>query len=275
MTQNDPEQLAARTALFPQMQAIARHETLPLFRADPAVDNKLENTGAFDPVTQADRGCEKALRALILERFANDGIIGEEYGTQNEQADYVWVIDPIDGTRAYVSGVPLWGTLVGLMHQGKPVASLAFQPFINEAFALNEQGPVWSQGNQTRRLQTRACAQLSTATMMTTTPALFDPKERSAYDQVESQVRSIRYGTDWYAYALIAAGTCDIVIESGLSPYDILPLVALIEAAGGQATDWSGRPLRAQSDGFTGQVLAVGDPKMNKRLLPMLAPAVL
>lgn len=271
MPQSSPalhDALGLRESLFEQMQAISRATTLHLFRQPVEIDNK--KAVGFDPVTQADRGCEQALRALIEQTFPDDGIFGEEFGTVRAQADYLWIIDPIDGTRAYISGIPLWGTLVGLLHRGVPVAGLAFQPFIDEAFICRNGTALWSKDGQERALSTGACSSLASATLMTTTPALFDAGERARYDRIERRVRSVRYGTDWYAYAMIASGCCDIVIESGLSPYDILPLAALIEAAGGCVTDWQGEKLRPDQAGFSGQVLALGDPDRLPELVEAL-----
>ena len=274
MSETDQTAIAARTALFPAMRAIAQRETLPYFRTAMAIDNKQADIGAYDPVTAADRNCESALRALIEENFPQDGIFGEEFGNVRLDAPFVWVIDPIDGTRAFVAGMPLWGMLVGLTHQGKPVAGLAYQPFIDEAFAAPGDGSaIWSKGEETQAMATRTATSLETAMLMTTTPALFDAEERAVYDRLEASVRNVRYGGDWYGYALVAAGTNDIVVESGLSPYDILALVPIIEAAGGAVTDWRGVPLAALSSSFTGQVLAVGDKALIAPVSAILAPA--
>lgn len=273
LTQTEADALAQRTALFDAMKAASRTTTLASFRTDLAIDNKLAAIGGYDPVTQADRGCEKALRALIEERFPNDGIFGEEFGNVRLDAPFVWVIDPIDGTRAFVSGVPLWGTLVGISLRGQPVAGLGFQPFIDEAFSAGPWGAHWAKGEALRALKTRPCARLADASLMTTTPALFGPTERGAYDALENSVRSVRYGTDWYAYALVAAGTADIVVESGLSPYDIAALIPIIEQAGGRITDWHGKRLLNITQSFNGQVLALGDPALAGPVLEILRPA--
>ena len=274
MTDSDRSRpVAARTALFAQMQTIARRETLAFFRTPLNIDNKLAGSGGYDPVTAADRNCEEALRTLIEARFPEDGILGEEFGNVRLDARFVWVIDPIDGTRAFVAGVPLWGMLVGLAEKGKPTAGLAFQPFIGEAFSAAGNEATWSKDGESRRLSTRRCPGFETATLMTTTPALFDARERAAYDILESKVRAVRYGTDWYAYALVACGTADIVVESGLSLYDILALVPLIEASGGAVTDWKGDPLTDIEGPFSGQVLAVGDKAMIPQAVELLRPA--
>lgn len=269
--------LADRAALFAQMQQISVSQTVPLFRTGVGVENKNAPGQEFDPVTEADRNCEQALRTLIEAHFPTDGIIGEEFGTVRLDSDYLWVIDPIDGTRAFVAGVPLWGTLVGILYKGKPMATFACQPFIGEAFTAictdQTRHAHWSKAQETRALRTRACSDLQTATLMTTTPALFSADELTCYKQIEDQTRSVRYGADWYAYALVASGTCDIVIESELSSYDILPLVAMIEAAGGVVTDWRGEPLASGRSFTKGQVIAAGDAGMLPKLVELLAPA--
>ncbi|MFK7792711.1 MAG: inositol monophosphatase family protein [Devosiaceae bacterium] len=268
------DETSARAALFEPIKAIAREVTLPAFRADIAVENKLAGEDGFDPVTAADMGCEEAIRALIETHFPQDGIFGEEFSNVRLDAPFIWVIDPIDGTRAFVSGVPLWGTLVGLTHTGLPVAGLGYQPFIGEAFsAVQHKGAHWRKGEATKTLRTRPCHTMGGATLMTTTPALFNAQERTVYDMLEQQVRSVRYGTDWYSYALIAAGTVDIVVESGLSPYDILALIPIVEAAGGSIVDWRGKPITNITDSFSGQVIAVGDPSLLPSVTAILAPA--
>ncbi|MBV6656385.1 MAG: histidinol-phosphatase [Devosiaceae bacterium] len=262
--------MAARTALFQAIREAADTNTLPLFRARPDVENKAPD-GAFDPVTEADRACERAIRALIEASFPDDGIIGEEYGTVRPEAAFQWIIDPIDGTRAYVSGVPLWGTLVGLLHNGRPCAGMGYQPYIGEAFVNAGSSAMHLHRGTEKPLSTRPCTELSAATLFTTTPALFGREERPCYDAVEKAARANRYGADWYGYALVASGTTDIVIETGLAVYDILPLVPIIEGAGGLVCNWRGAPLTPE--GFTGQVLALGDAALKPALLDALAPA--
>ena len=270
-------ELDQRIGLFSEIERISHRTTVPSFRAGISVDNKRAEGDGYDPVTEADRTCEREIRALIETHFPDDGIIGEEYGTVRADAPYVWVIDPIDGTRAYVAGVPLWGTLVGIMTGGKPVGGFAGQPFIGERFStrLSPQGveAFWSKGEEERVLTSRACANLSEASLATTTPELFSEQERLAYNHLEGLVQAVRYGMDWYAYALIASGTLDVVVESGLSTYDILPLVPIIEAAGGIVIDWSGRSLSATDDTFTGQVIALGDRALAEPVLNLLATA--
>jgi histidinol phosphatase-like enzyme (inositol monophosphatase family) len=265
--------LAERVALFEPIKMISRQITVPHFRAGGAVDNKLAGSGDFDPVTEADRACETAIRALIEKHFPDDGIFGEEHGNVRLDAPFIWVIDPIDGTRAFVSGVPLWGTLVGITYQGRPAAGLGYQPYIDEAFSSNGQASVWAKAEQTKSLRTRSSNTLTNATLFTTTPALFSTQERPAYDALENAVRSVRYGTDWYGYALLAAGTVDVVVESGLSAYDICALIPIIEAAGGCVMDWHGNALTNITNAFNGQVVALGDASLADDVLGYLQPA--
>ncbi|MEM6711415.1 MAG: inositol monophosphatase family protein [Pseudomonadota bacterium] len=270
MALQSTDPIAQRTDLFAALQKISQTETLPLFRTAIEVDNKKASAGWFDPVTKADRACEEKLRALIRQHFPSDGIFGEEYGAEKLDARFVWVIDPIDGTRAFICGVPLWGTLIGLLENGIPVAGLGYQPFIDEAFHISGDEPHHVMRGKTAKLQTRRCSALSQATLLTTTPALFIGEDRAAYNALEEAVRTVRYGTDWYGYALVASGSADIVVETGLSLYDIVAQIPLIEAAGGAVTDWSGRRLIEQNlldeEAFTGQIIAVGD----RQLVPLV-----
>ena len=206
------------------------------------------------------------MRRLIAETFPAHGVIGEEYGRDRPEADYVWVLDPIDGTKSFVSGLPTWGTLIGLMHLGQPVYGMMAQPFTRERFtgdgkrarlrtlalAHGDKPPTeWA----TRSLHTRSCASLAEATLMTTSPALIrDESDRAAYARVEKQVRLTRYGGDCYAYCALAAGFVDLVIDTNMKPHDIVALVPIIEGAGGMVTTWDGEPA---ANG--GRILAAGD----------------
>lgn len=228
-----------------RIAAIAARETLARFRLPGLVANKV--TGSFDPVTEADRETEKALRALIKAEFPDHGILGEEFGSEGAGARHVWVVDPIDGTRSFISGIPLWGTLVGLTVDGDAVAGMMAQPFIGELFYATGDGANYEGPHGKVRLSTRSTKSLSEATLCTTTPAIFEPHRRGSFDRLERQVRLSRYGTDCYAYCMLAAGQIDLVVESGLLPYDIVALIPIIEQAGGVVTDWDGGP--AESGG--------------------------
>jgi myo-inositol-1(or 4)-monophosphatase len=187
---------------------------LPLFRTALAIDNKLKGH-SFDPVTAADRAAEAIMRDLIAARFPDHGILGEEFGSDRIDSEHVWVLDPIDGTRAFISGLPTWGTLIGLTVAGKPIQGLMNQPFTGERFAGDTQRAWYRGPDGARDLKTRPCASLAEAVLLTTTPALFQSDERAIYDQIEASVRLARYGTDCYGYAMVAAGQADVVIESG------------------------------------------------------------
>lgn len=241
----------------------------PLFRTTLAVDNKLD-AGRFDPVTAADRAAEAAMRELIAATYPDHGILGEEFGNERIDADYVWVLDPIDGTRAFICGLPTWATLIGLTEAGRPALGAMNQPFTGERFA-GDTKRAWYRGPDGQRdLKTRPCATLADAVMLTTTPALFTPTERPIYDAIEAGVRLARYGTDCYGYAMIAAGQADLVIESGLKPYDIVALIPIIEGAGGVVTNWTGG-----SAASGGQVVASGDKRLHEIALTRLSNAAI
>jgi len=246
-----------------QVAAAAAAETLPRFRQNGAVTNKL--SGGFDPVTEADRSAEQAIRRLIREHFPDHGIVGEEFGTEKGDSRHLWIIDPIDGTRAFISGLPLWGTLVGLTIDGDAVAGLMSQPFTGELYYADKNGAYYEGPGQPRRLATRRTTSLGDATLCTTTPSLFDGKRRALYDRVEQAVRLPRYGTDCYGYAMVAAGHVDLVIESGLQAYDIVALIPIIEQAGGVVTTWAGEPAEAGGD-----IVAAATPELHAQALEFL-----
>jgi len=248
------------------MRRIARAaaaETLPRFRVEGAVTNKIP--GEFDPVTEADRESERAIRALIASEFPGHGILGEEFGSENLASSQVWVIDPIDGTRAFISGVPTWGTLVGLTVDGDAVAGMMSQPFTGELFYANASGAHYEGPGGAKRLRTRATARLDEATLFTTTPALFKGESRGIYDRFEAKVRLARYGIDCYAFAMLAAGGVDIVVDSDLKPYDIVALIPIIEKAGGVITTFDGG---APENG--GDILAAATPELHAAAMEAL-----
>ncbi|MEP1934076.1 MAG: histidinol-phosphatase [Roseibium sp.] len=237
---------------------------MPHFRQGFTVDNKWE-TG-FDPVTVADKNGETVMRALINKYHPDHGILGEEHGAENLDAENVWVLDPIDGTRAFITGLPTWGSLIGLKTSGKPSLGMMMQPYIGERFA-GDCHSAWFLGPQGQSvLKTRSCNELKEATIFTTSPALFSETERPEFDRIEAEARLSRYGTDCYAFCMVAAGHADVTIETGLQPYDIVALVPIIEGAGGVVTTWSGG---SPTDG--GQILASGDPRLHDIMLRELA----
>ena len=252
-----------------ELNAAAAAAVLPLFRADHGLEDK-GGRGGFDPVTNADRGAEAAIRRLIAERFPDHGVIGEEEGADRPEAEFVWVVDPIDGTRAFVAGLPVWTTLIGLRFQGAPVLGSIAQPYLREFFIGS---PVLGSRLVTpdgeRRLQVRDCPELTGAVIATTDPQLFNGAELAAWTQVRAAARLTRLGCDAYAYAMVALGTLDMVIESGLKSWDVEAAVPLIEGAGGLVCDWRGR--RIGRDG--GQMVMAGDPRCLKAALTALSRA--
>lgn len=246
------------------LAAAAEAETMPRFRQLPTVVNKLGS--GFDPVTEADREAERAIRALIGETFPDDGILGEEFGLANADAARQWIIDPIDGTRAFISGIPLWGTLVGLTSGGRAVAGMMSQPFTGELYLANDSGAFLEHRQGKQRLSTSRVESLPEATMCTTTPALFSPTQREAYDRLENEVRLARYGTDCYAYAMLAAGHVDLVVEPGLNAYDIAALIPIIEQAGGVVTTFDGgRPENG------GNIIAAANARLHEQARAFVA----
>ncbi len=252
-------------AFLDEMADVSGRAILPYFRQRLDVENKLGD-GAFDPVTVADRAAEAAMRRLIAERHPDHGILGEEYGREREDAEHVWVLDPIDGTRAFISGLPVWGTLIGLKHDGRPVLGTMHQPFTRERFTGDGRRSWYRGPDGVKALKSRPCRSLESAVLFTTTPALFSTEDRAAYDRVESRVRLARYGVDCYAYCMVASGFVDVVIEAGLQPYDIVALIPVIEGAGGVVTSWDGG---SAVDG--GRIVASGDPRLHEIVLKRLA----
>lgn len=247
-----------------RLAAAAAAETLPLFRSASLIENK--DAGGFDPVTAADKQAEAAIRALIEEEYPDDGIIGEEFGSVRQASPHVWIIDPIDGTRAFISGLPVWGTLVGLRIEGAARIGFMSQPYTGELFVADgEKSVLLRDGEAPRRLATRKHHAVGEATLFTTTPVLFQGTARDAYDRLEGKVRLARYGCDCYAFAMLAAGFADIVIEAGLKTYDIAALIPLIEQAGGVVTTWDGANA---VDG--GDVIAAATPELHAAALDIL-----
>ena len=241
---------------------------LPLFRAEHGLEDK-GGPGAFDPVTAADRGAEAAIRQAVAARFPDHGFLGEEYGADRADAEFVWVLDPIDGTRAFISGLPVWTTLIGLRHQGRPVVGVIAQPYLGEIFVGTALGSRLIRPSGTRTLAVRSCPRLDQALIATTDPILFSPAERAAWDKLRAGVRLARLGCDAYAYAMVAAGSMDMVVEAGLKAWDIEAAIPLLEGAGGRVTDWRGAPVGSTG----GQIVIAGDPACLDQALENLSPA--
>lgn len=241
---------------------LAAQETLAAFRQDIAIDNK-ETDGGFDPVTTADRAAEKALRHTIEETYPDHEIEGEEFGIKETGSDFRWVLDPIDGTRAYIAGLPSWGTLIALKYQGTPLIGVIDQPYLRERYV----GTMTTATLNGKPIKTRALKDIRSAVIATTDPNLFTkPDEHAAFERVRKTTRLIRYGLDCYAYARLAAGSFDIVLETGLKPYDQMALIPVIEGAGGKALDWQG-----QAAGGGDSLLAIGNPQHQDAVLSLIA----
>ncbi|WP_293899987.1 histidinol-phosphatase [Phenylobacterium sp.] len=254
MTALDIARLEEFDAFLVELNRAAASAILPLFRGDHGLSNKFEV--GFDPVTEADKGAERAIRALISERYPDHGVIGEEYGEDRPDADWVWVLDPVDGTRAFIAGLPLWTTLIGLRRQGRPVLGSIGQSFLGELYIGHAGGSRLMSRGTSRPLQVRACPKLTDALIATTDPEYcFSGAELGAWRQVRAAARLARLGCDAYAYAMVAAGTMDLVVEAGLKSWDIEAAIPVIAGAGGLTTDWRGDPVGQHG----GQVVIAGD----------------
>lgn len=247
----------------------AARVSLPYFRGDYAQSDK-GGPGAFDPVTQADQEAEAALRRLIAARYPDHGVIGEEYGEDRPDADRVWILDPIDGTRAFIAGLPVWTNLIAMSTEGRPSVGVIGQPYLDEIFLGGPSGARLLRGDAETTLAVRPCPRLNDALIATTDPDLFTGAELGAWTQVRAAARLARLGCDGYAYAMLAAGRIDLVVESGLKVWDWSALVPVIEAAGGAVSNWRGE----RPDG-TGQILAVGDVGIREQALVTLRRAAL
>ncbi|MFC9970165.1 inositol monophosphatase family protein [Spirillospora sp. NPDC127200] len=256
-------------ARIPALMSEAGELALRWFRRDPAALGELDKgrPGAYDPVTEADKAVEGFLRAELTRLFPGDRVIGEEAGTSGGgTSGRTWLIDPIDGTKAFVSGVPMWGVLLGLAVGDEPVAGWLRQPYLRETFgAVGEEG--WFDGPDGRApLRTRPTTGLGDAVMYTTHPTMFETDgERAAFARISQAVRLQRFGGDCYSYGLLALGQLDLVVENGLQPYDIGALIPIIRAAGGVVTDLAGR---TPVDG--GFVVAAATPELHAAALATL-----
>ncbi|QBX34705.1 inositol monophosphatase family protein [Paracoccus liaowanqingii] len=247
-----------------EMADAARDAILPWFRhADLAADNK--RPADFDPVTQADRAAERAMREVLARTRPQDAILGEEYGATPGTSGLTWILDPIDGTRAFLCGAASWGVLIGLSDGEKILYGLIDQPYLRERFegGLGQAQLTGPLG--TRALQARTGVGIDGALLLTTFPQIGTPDEAAAFHRVADRVRLTRYGLDCYAYGLLALGQIDLVIEAGLQSYDIAGPLAVVEAAGGIVTDWQGGPA---AEG--GQVIAAGSAPLHRAALDLL-----
>ena len=245
----------------------ARQAILPYFRTDDLdADNKLK--AGFDPVTEGDRAAEKAMRSLLAKWRPDDGIFGEEFGRSEGTSGLTWVLDPIDGTRAFISGAPTWGVLIAVGGPDGPTLGIIDQPYIKERF-FGGFGAAWVDGPMGRRpLKTHAPRPLSEATIMTTFPEVGSEAEGRAFHDLAAKTRLTRYGMDCYGYALVASGQVDLVVEAGLQAYDIQGPMAVVQAAGGVVTDWQGGPAHNG-----GRVIAAANAQIHQAALEVLSKA--
>ncbi|RYF33475.1 MAG: inositol monophosphatase family protein [Comamonadaceae bacterium] len=241
----------------------AAKEALAFFRTPLDIITKADES----PVTLADRAAETAMREILGARCPADGIYGEEHGQERLEAARIWVLDPIDGTRSFITGSPLWGTLIGVIEKGAQGERIAFgmvdMPVLKERW-VGEGGVATRNGVAVR---VRDCLRVADARIVTTSPDIFAPADWTAFDRLSRQCAMRRFGGDCYGYAQLAGGTIDLVVETGLQPYDYLGPAGLIQAAGGIVTDWEGRPLGLQSDG---RVIAAATPALHREALDIL-----
>ncbi|OYX45278.1 MAG: histidinol-phosphatase [Rhodobacterales bacterium 32-67-9] len=264
MSPLSPSERAALIATAHALADAARVATLEHFRTDGlSADNKV--TTHFDPVTIADRASEERMREILAARRPDDAILGEEFGVTPGTSGLTWVLDPIDGTRSYLSGTPTWGVLISVADASGPVFGLIDQPYIGERFCggfgvAEMTGPMG-----TRPLRTRKARPLDEAILFTTFPEVGTAADGAAFNRLKARAKLTRYGIDCYAYALIAAGQIDLVVEAGLQAYDVQAPIAVIEAAGGIVTDWQGRPVHQG-----GRVLAAANAELHAAAMEIL-----
>ncbi len=258
MDRDDPEQLIGFAGRLADAggQVVRRY-----FRTPLDIDSKTDAT----PVTVADREAEREMRAEIEAAYPGHGIIGEEYGAVREHAEYVWTLDPIDGTKAFIAGKPMFGTLIALLRDGAPVLGLIDQPVSGERWIGACGRPTIFNG---RPAATRGCASLGEATLNATAPDMFAGEDVARFGRLSAAAKLTLYGGDCYAYGLLASGFIDLIAEADLKPYDFCALIPVIEGAGGVMTDWRGRALNLQSDG---RVVAAGDPAVHAQAVEMLS----
>jgi myo-inositol-1(or 4)-monophosphatase len=255
----------AATIAFAQRLADAAGETIrPFFRQRIGIDDKGAAKGSiFDPVTEADRSAERAIRAVIERERPEDGILGEEYGEKPGTSGRRWVLDPVDGTRAFINGRHEWGSLIALEEEGRPVLGIIDQPVLRERFVGVNAGATFNGA----AIRVRDCAGIEEAVLCCTHPyAYYTAEERAAFRRVSGAVRMSRFGGDCYVFAMLAMGFCDLVVESSFHRWDVAALIPLIEGAGGIITDWKGGDPSAG-----GQCLASGDRRTHAAAIALLA----
>jgi myo-inositol-1(or 4)-monophosphatase len=262
MTTPDWVELTRFATLLAEASARA---ILPYFRQNARVDVK--DGPVWDPVTEGDRAGERAIRALIEEHYPEHGIHGEEYGLKEARSPFTWVLDPVDGTRAFVCGMPTWATLIGLSLEGKPVLGLMNQPVVGDMFLGNPQGAWHDHRGTITRIATRKGIHLGAAAIGTTAPELYRSEENQRrFQALRARAQLTRYGGDAYFYCMMAAGHLDIAMDCGLQPYDIAPLLPIVTGAGGVAAEWTGGDV---SRG--GNVITAGSPALLEEALAVMA----
>lgn len=232
------------TSVAHAMADAARAAILPHFRALSDIENK-KSDGDFDPVTEADKAAERAMRAVLADLRPEDAIHGEEYGRQDGTTGWTWVLDPIDGTRAFVAGLPVWTTLIGLVDaENNAITGVIDQPVLGERYYGGPDGSFLRSDGKDTPIRVSECEDLRDAVIATTDPFIMTPPEQGAWTHLRHTARIVRYGLDAYAYARLAAGTIDLVAEAGLAPYDAAALIPVVRGAGGLACDWRGAPAK-------------------------------
>lgn len=257
----------ADVAFLLQLAKSAGAAILPWFRGNLAVHNK--DAAGFDPVTEADKAAERAMRRLIERRYPDDGIFGEEYGEKPSRSGRRWVLDPVDGTRAFICGLPTWMTLIGLVVDEKPVAGAAHQAFVGETFVGSPSGAFVIRRGKRTPLRVSPAASLCEARGGTTNPNLYRQEPGvTVYARLRDRLRNLRHDADAYFFCMVAAGQMDLAIDTGLKTYDIAALIPIIEAAGGRVTTWAG-----QSALHGGDILATASPGLHAQALELIAQA--
>ena len=230
------------------------------FRTSMEIDTKPDNS----PVTIADREVEQTMRALIAEHYPKHGVFGEEFGKNQTNSEFLWCLDPIDGTKAFTSGKPIFGTLISLLHLGQPVIGIIDQPILHERWIGSRGEPTYLNGSQ---IHSRFCSTLEKAVLNATSPDMFIGEDWGRFRRLAEKTKDTFYGGDCYGYAMLACGHIDLVVEADLKPFDYLALVPVLQGAGALISDWQGNPLDLNSDGH---VIAAGDSKLLPKVVEVL-----
>ena len=266
MSALEQESFDTYLAFAHRLADVSAAAVMQYFRSLNRVEDKSEGRD-YDPVTIADREAEQVIRAEVAENWPDHDVHGEEFGSPTKGAEFCWLVDPVDGTRPFIMGLPVWGTLIALLRNGKPLLGLMNQPFTGERYWSGMDGAYYRGPDGEKRITSRACPRLSDAILSSTSPDLFaTPQDEERFDALSESVRMRWFGGDCYAYCLLAAGHIDLVVESGLSAHDIAPLIPIIEQAGGCISSWNGGDA---SEG--GHAVACGDPALHEAVLKVLS----